>query len=88
MSLLDKVKSQATELAQKAQDAGKAGQTKLEQVQAKRKIDALYRDLGAAVYAQRSGAVDADPAAADRLVEEIKAVEKELAAEEAGGPQS
>jgi hypothetical protein len=55
MPLFDKVKAQAGQVAQKAQEAGKAGQAKLDQAQAKRKADALLRDLGAAVYAERSG---------------------------------
>lgn len=55
MPLFDKVKAQAGQVAAKAQEAGKAGQAKLEQAQAKREADALLRRLGAAVYAQRSG---------------------------------
>ena len=54
MGLLDKAKGQATKLADKAQEAGKAGQEKLKDVQAKRKADSLLRDLGAAVWAGRS----------------------------------
>lgn len=76
MGLLDKVKVQAAQAAQKAQEAGKTGQTKLESAQAKRKVDALFRDLGAAVYAQRTGK-DGDPALVDATVEKIKALEAE-----------
>ena len=78
MGLMDKVKTQATQVAQKAQEAGKAGQAKLDQVQAKRKADSLLRDLGAAVYAQRTGA--GGPAAAaevDRVFEQVRAYEAE-----------
>ena len=46
MGLMDKVKSQATQLAEKAQQAGQAGQAKLAEVQAKRKGDALLLELG------------------------------------------
>jgi hypothetical protein len=78
MPLFDKVKAQATQVAQKAQEAGKAGQAKLDEVQAKRKADGLFRDLGAAVYAERVGRSDAGSATEiDRLVEAIKAHEAE-----------
>ena len=49
MGFLDKAKQQATQLAQKAQEGVKTGQAKLDQVQAKKKEDALLRDLGAVV---------------------------------------
>ena len=54
MGLLDKAKEQATKLADKAQDAGKAGQEKLKDVQAKRQADGLLRDLGASLWAGRT----------------------------------
>jgi hypothetical protein len=85
MPLFDKVKAQATQVAQKAQEAGKAGQAKLDEVQAKRKADGLFRDLGAAVYAERTGTGGPDTTAEiDRLVEAITAHETEHAAAEAG----
>ncbi|HWE55188.1 MAG TPA: hypothetical protein VG435_06720 [Acidimicrobiales bacterium] len=77
MGLLDKVKESASQAAQKAQEAGKAGQAKIEDAQAKRKVDALFRDLGAAVYAERTGKPGADPAVADKLVAEITSIEAE-----------
>ena len=52
MGLMDRVKAQATELAQKTQGTAKA---KLDEAQAKRRADALLRSLGAAVYAERTG---------------------------------
>jgi hypothetical protein len=67
MPLFDKIKAQAAQVAQMAQEAGKAGQAKIDQVQAKRQLDSLYRDLGAAVYAERNG--DAGQATeVDRLI--------------------
>ena len=54
MGLLDKAMEQATKLAEKAQEAGKAGQEKLKDVQAKRQADSLLRDLGASVWAGRT----------------------------------
>ncbi|HUI03316.1 MAG TPA: hypothetical protein VLZ77_07225 [Acidimicrobiales bacterium] len=59
MGLMDKVKSQATQLAEKAQQAGQAGQAKLAEVQAKRKADALLLELGGVAYTQRVGRADA-----------------------------
>ena len=56
---MDKVKSQATQLAEKAQQAGQAGQAKLAEVQAKRKGDALLLELGGVTYLQRVGRADA-----------------------------
>ncbi len=59
MALFDKVKSQAVDLAQKAQEkaqvAGKVGAAKLDEVQARRRRDGLLRDLGAAVFEQHQG---------------------------------
>lgn len=78
MALMDKMKAQASQLAQKAQEAGKAGQAKLEDVQARRRADGLLRDLGAAVYAQRSGRAGGDgDAEIDRLLSELTAFESE-----------
>ncbi len=59
MGLMDKVKSQATQLAEKAQQAGQAGQAKLADLQAKRKGDALLLELGGEVYSQKVGRADA-----------------------------
>ncbi|MGA7834493.1 MAG: hypothetical protein WCA31_04745 [Acidimicrobiales bacterium] len=78
MALFDKVKEQASQLAQKAQEAGKAGQAKIEDAQARRKADGILRQLGAAVYAQRTGTASGDNSAdIDRLVGELKAFEVE-----------
>ena len=69
MPLFDKVKEQA---AQKAQEAAQKGQAKFDEAQAKRREDSLLRDLGALVYAERTGAAAPDSAAEiERLVAEI-----------------
>lgn len=60
MGLLDKVKTQATQLAEKAQEAGKAGQAKLESFQTKKQADTMLRDLGAYTFAKLRGRADAD----------------------------
>lgn len=76
MGIMDKVKAQANQAAQKAQEAGKAGQAKLEAAQAKRKADAMLRDLGAACYAQRTGrATDGADAEIARLTGELQKFE-------------
>lgn len=55
MPLFDKVKEQAAQAAQRAQGAAQKGQAKIDEAQAKRREDALLRDLGALVYAERTG---------------------------------
>lgn len=78
MGLLDKVKAQAGQVAQKAQEAGRAGQAKLDQAQAKRRADALFRDLGAAVYAERMGRAGPQGGQEiDRLIAELTRHEAE-----------
>jgi hypothetical protein len=78
MGFMDKVKSQATALAEKAQEGVKVGQEKLSQVQAKRQSDALLLELGGLVYLQHSGRAEAG--AADRveaIVAELRSFEAE-----------
>jgi hypothetical protein len=48
---MDKVKAQASQLAQQAQQGVAQGQAKLSDMQVRKQADALLRDLGAAVYA-------------------------------------
>jgi hypothetical protein len=56
MTFLDKAKMAAEKAAAKAQQGVHQGQAKLDAMQAKRKADALLRELGAAYYAeQRQG---------------------------------
>jgi hypothetical protein len=54
MGLMDKVKAQANQLGQKTQDAAREGKARLDQAQANRRADALLRNLGALVYAERT----------------------------------
>lgn len=73
MGLMDRVKEQAAVLAQKTQEAAQEGRVKLDQAQAKRRADAMFRELGAAVYAERTGRGTADtPDKIDRLVKALK----------------
>jgi hypothetical protein len=59
MGLMDKVKAQATQLAEKAQEAGKAGQAKIGTMSTKKQADTLLRDLGAHHFARDRGRGDA-----------------------------
>jgi hypothetical protein len=78
VGFMDKVKAQATSLAEKAQEGAKAGQAKLSDMQAKKHADALLLELGGIVYTQQAGraAADADAKASD-LVEQIRQFEAE-----------
>jgi hypothetical protein len=76
MGLMDKVKAQATVLAQKTQETAREGKAKFDQVQATRRADAMLRNLGAIVYAERTGRGTPDTQAQiDRLIADIKAHE-------------
>jgi hypothetical protein len=78
MGLMDKVKEQATVLAQKTQDTARDSRAKLDQVQVKRRADAMLRDLGAAVYAERTGRSTTETdAKIDKLVSDLTAFETE-----------
>jgi hypothetical protein len=72
MSFFNKVKEQASAAADKAKEAGKAGQAKLDDAQAKRKLDGLYRDLGEAVHLERTGQAKVE-GEVERLLGEIEA---------------
>jgi hypothetical protein len=75
---MDKVKAQATQIAQKSQEAAREGKARLDQAQANKQADAMLRNLGALVYAERTsrGTPDTDDKIAS-LVSKISAHEKE-----------
>src|SRR6516225_3284886 len=78
MPLMDRFREQAAQLAQKTQEAALEGRAKLDQAQARRRADAMFRDLGAAVYAERTGRGGPDGAAKiDRLVKALSRQETE-----------
>jgi len=60
MGLMDKVKAQATQLAEKAQEAVNTGQTKISTLQTKKQADTLLRDLGAYTFAKARGRAEGD----------------------------
>ncbi len=78
MGLLDKVKAQATAATVMAKDAAQKGQAKLDEVQAKKAADGMLRDLGAAVYATKTGrATPTTDSDIDRLVTALQTHESE-----------
>ncbi len=77
MGLMDKVKGQANQLAQKTQQTAQEGKAKLDQAQANRRADALFRQVGAAVYADRTGRGADNQPKIDKLISDISAIEQE-----------
>ncbi|MGI8450822.1 MAG: hypothetical protein ACR2MP_27310 [Streptosporangiaceae bacterium] len=86
MGLMDKVRAQGTQIAQRAQDTAREGKVKLDQAQAKRRADAMFRDLGATVYAERTGRGTPDSQGKiDRLVD---ALSRQEASQGLGDPDA
>jgi hypothetical protein len=54
MGLMDKVKEQASAAAKSAKEAAQKGQAKVDELQAKRAADGVLRQLGLAVYLQKT----------------------------------
>ena len=78
MGLMDRVRAQATQIAQQAQEAAQEGRARLDQAQASRRGDMLLRQLGALVFAERTGRGTADSQAQiDQLISEISAHESQ-----------
>jgi len=79
MGLKDRLKAQASVLAERAQEAGKAGQAKLEALQAKRKADALLTELGRIAYEAQTGrGMPGDDARRADIVEQLRQYEAEF----------
>jgi hypothetical protein len=77
VGLMDRVKAQASQLAQMTQDAAQEGRAKLDQAQAGRRADGMLRQLGIAVLAERTGRGATDTQATiDKLVADISAYEQ------------
>ena len=89
MGLMDRVREQAAQLAQKTQEAAQEGRVMLDQAQARRRADAMFRDLGAAVYAERTSRGGPDGAAKiDRLVKALSRQEAEQGLGDSSSPPS
>jgi hypothetical protein len=89
MGLMDRVREQAAQVAQKTaqatQEAALQGKAKLDQAQAKRRADAMFRDLGAAVYAERTGRGGTDTA--DKIERLVKALSQQESEQGLGDSQ-
>jgi hypothetical protein len=71
MGIMDKVKAQASQLAQQTQE-------KARDMQAKRRADVMLRNLGAAVYAERTGRAGPNSQAdIDKLIGDLRTHEAE-----------
>jgi hypothetical protein len=79
MGLMDKVKAQATVLADKAQTGVQQGQTKLQELQTSKQVDHLLRELGASVFLSERGRSQPDSEA------KVAAIVSQLDALEAAG---
>lgn len=93
MGLMDKLKEQAGQVADKAQKGAAQAQAKFEAVQTKRNTEVLLRDLGAAYYAeQRQGgahdAVDKALAALDAAAADGGTVDTSTSGPQTGPAQS
>ena len=87
MGLMDRMREQANQLAQKTQEAAQEGRARLDQVQARRQADAMFRDLGAAVYAERTGRAAPDgPDKIERLIKALSRQEAEQGLGDGGVP--
>lgn len=94
MGLLDKVKEQAATATAAAKEAAAKGQSKLDELQAKKAADSMLRDLGALTYGAEMGR--GAPSAendAQRIVAALKAHEADhgevsLALESSAGKQT
>lgn len=80
MGFLDKVKAQATVLADKAQTGVQQGQAKLQEMQSGKQADHLLRDLGAYVFLSERGRDQPDSQ------NKVAGIMAELDALEAAGP--
>ncbi len=78
MGLMDRMKAQASQIAERAQEAGKVGQAKLEAMQARRKADALLTELGRIAFdAQAGRGAPGDDARRADIIEQLHQYEAE-----------
>ncbi|HEY8080657.1 MAG TPA: hypothetical protein VIE15_01110 [Acidimicrobiales bacterium] len=78
MGFLDKVKEQAAAVTAVTKEAAAKGQSKLDEMQAKKAADAMLRDLGAVSYGSVSGRESATSEAdAARIVAALQAHEQQ-----------
>ena len=88
MGLMDRVRAQATQIAQQAQEAAQEGKARIDQAQAGRRGDMLLRQLGALVFAERTGRGTAESQAQiEQLISDISAYESQNGLNLADPPQ-
>jgi hypothetical protein len=76
MGFMDKVKAQATVLADKAQTGVQQGQVKLQEMQSGKQVDHVLRELGARVFLQERGRAEPDSQAkVAGLMDQLDALE-------------
>jgi hypothetical protein len=87
VGLVDKVKEQAEHAGRVAQQGLSQGQAKIDQLQAKRQSQALFRRLGEAYYAEQrqEGSAEAVTAALAALDEHVAAQAEKESATDANG---
>jgi hypothetical protein len=77
MGLMDRVKAQASQLAQQAMEATQEGKAKIDQAAAQRRGEAMLRQLGALVLAERTNRGTPDSQTKiDQLTNEITSYEQ------------
>ena len=77
MGFMDKVKSVAQDVGTQAKSATTQAQSKIEETQLKKKMDDVAKQLGHAIYAERT---QGTPAETDRFIEEMRGLEAAIAA--------
>jgi hypothetical protein len=78
MGIMDKAKAQASQVAQKTQETARSGKARLDKAQANQRANAMLQQLGASVYAERTGHGTADSQAKiDKQISDISAYEQE-----------
>jgi hypothetical protein len=76
MGFMDKVRSQATQLAEKAQEGLHTGKEKLDEMQERKRAGGLLQELGTAVYREQTGRGTATTANdVQQLVATLKGIE-------------
>ena len=80
MGLREQLRQSADELVHWGAQAGKVGVARLEELSARRRVDALLRELGALAYAEQTGQHPADKAEVARLVAALQDAEHRVEA--------
>jgi hypothetical protein len=75
VGFLESLRQSADELAQRAAEAGRVGAARLEEVAARRRVEALLRELGTVTYAEHTGR--GTPDSADQVARLVAAVRAE-----------